>query len=99
MKTLEVMCIELHRTIPSVTPLLRTASATCGVMLTNAILEGTLSVRYSVWDFMRSSCRQWPDPSRSAGSARSESSIVLAAYPDERRAVVLRGTCLIYPFE
>ena len=34
------------------TPLLRTASSTCGVMFTKAIFEGMLNVRYSVCDFM-----------------------------------------------
>src|SRR5262245_37823620 len=52
MKTLAVMCIELQRTKPSWTPLLRTASSTCGVMFTKAIFEGMLNVRYSVCDFM-----------------------------------------------
>ena len=53
MKTLAVMCIALTSTSPSCTPLLRTASSTCGVMFTKAIFEGMLNVRYSVWDFMR----------------------------------------------
>src|SRR5262245_41736413 len=52
MKTLAVMCIELQSTSPSRTPLLRTASSTCGVMFTNAICDGILSVTYSVWDFI-----------------------------------------------
>ena len=34
------------------TPLLRTASWTWGVMFTKAIFEGMLKVRYSVNDFM-----------------------------------------------
>src|SRR5262249_31327941 len=52
MKTLEVMCIVLTRTMPSCTPDSRMASATSGVMLTKAILPGMLSVRYLVWDFI-----------------------------------------------
>src|SRR5215469_18026229 len=52
MNTLAVMCIELTSTRPSVTPLLRTASSTCGVMFTKAIFEGMLKVRCSVCDFM-----------------------------------------------
>lgn len=39
-------------TNPSYTPLLRSASSTCGVMFTNAIFEGMLRVRYSVCAFM-----------------------------------------------
>ena len=42
------MCMVLHSTRPSCTPLLRTASSTCGVMFTKAIFEGMLNVRYSV---------------------------------------------------
>src|SRR5580704_1002622 len=52
MKTELVMCMELTSTSPSCTPLLRIASATCGVMLTNAIFDGMFIVRYSVCDFM-----------------------------------------------
>src|SRR5438874_1772211 len=54
MNTLAVMCMELQRTRPSMTPLLRTTSSTCGVMFTNAIFDGMLNVRYSVKDFILS---------------------------------------------
>ena len=57
MKTLAVMCIVLTSTRPSCTPLLRTASSTCGVMFRNAIFDGMLNVRYSVCDFMLASRR------------------------------------------
>jgi len=36
--------------MPSTTPLARMAASTCGVMFTNAIFDGTLSVGYSVND-------------------------------------------------
>src|SRR5438270_174427 len=52
MNTLAVMCIELQSTRPSMTPLLRMISSTCGVMFTNAIFDGMLNVRYSVKDFI-----------------------------------------------
>jgi len=34
------------------TPLLRIAASTCGVMFTKAIFEGMLKVKYSVYDFI-----------------------------------------------
>ena len=52
MNTEAVMCIALQSTSPSTTPLLRTASSTCGVMFTNPTRAGNWNVRYSVWDFM-----------------------------------------------
>src|SRR5690348_2231706 len=52
MNTELVMCIVFTSTNPSCTPLFVTASRTCGVMFTKAILLGMLSVRYSVWAFM-----------------------------------------------
>src|ERR1700687_5114001 len=57
MKTLAVMCMELHSTRPSFTPLLRTICSTCGVMFSKAILDGMLNVRYSVNDFMATPSR------------------------------------------
>src|ERR1700682_1812408 len=52
MKTDAVMCMALTRTRPSWTPLFRTTSSTCLVMLTKAIRAGRLKVRCSVCDFM-----------------------------------------------
>ena len=54
MNTLAVMCMALHSSSPSCTPLLRTMSSTCGVIFTKTIRAGTLNVRYSVRLFMRS---------------------------------------------
>ena len=51
MKTLAVMCIALTSASPSLTPLLRIASSTLGVMLWKEFV-GTFRVRYSVCDFM-----------------------------------------------
>src|SRR4051812_44847639 len=52
MKTLAVMCMALHSTRPSVTPLVLTAASTCGVMLTKPTREGRGNVRDSVCDFI-----------------------------------------------
>src|SRR5437867_271791 len=52
MTTLAVMCMALIRHSPSLTPLSRTASSTCGVMFRKSIRAGTLKVRYWVCDFM-----------------------------------------------
>lgn len=52
MNTLGVMCIVLHRTNLSVTPLFRMISSMRGVMFWNAILDGISNVRHPVRDFI-----------------------------------------------
>ena len=51
MKTLAVICIALTKQSPSLTPLFVTNFSTFGVMLTNALRDFVLNVRYSVKDF------------------------------------------------
>lgn len=46
-------CIAFTNTSPSFTPLLRTASSTCGVMFTNPTRDGMLNVSVSRCDFIR----------------------------------------------
>ena len=55
MNTDAVMCIALTSTRPSLTPLLRTAASTFGVMFSKPTRAGMLKVRYSVCDFI------WPE--------------------------------------
>src|SRR4051794_26777252 len=70
MKTDEVICMELTRTIPSRTPLFRTASATCGVMFSKAILDGIFICKYWVCDFILFTCLHCDQPPRSNRSDR-----------------------------
>ena len=68
MKTDAVMCMAFTSTRPSLTPLLRTAASTFGVMFSKPMRAGMLKVRYSVCDFI------WPENTpriRSLVSARS----------------------------
>src|SRR5688500_1202795 len=57
MNTDAVMCIAFTSTSPSLTPLLRTAASTFGVMFSKPMRPLMLNVRYSVWDFM---AREYP---------------------------------------
>jgi len=46
------MCLALHRSKPSRTPLFRTAASHWWVMFKKPTREGTLNLRYSVCDFI-----------------------------------------------
>src|SRR5262245_30266827 len=64
MNTLAVMCIALHSTSPSCTPLRATTSATWSVMLMNSVFARVVKVKYSVCAFIGLSSGRKSEASR-----------------------------------